>query len=196
MAPMNDVPDVPVWRLTVEQYEQMIVRGILENADEVELLEGWLIPKMGKNPPHGTVIRRLQRLLQGLAGNAWDIHMQDPIKLSDGEPEPDVSVVPHDANDYIDHLPAGDDVGLVIEVADTTLRRDRGIKLRSYARAGLPDYWVVNLSESWIEVYTEPSGPGPQPVYRKRTDYRVGQSVPVRLRGQLVGELAAGDILP
>src|SRR5262245_40342630 len=99
-----------------------------------------------------------------------------PITIDSSEPEPDVSVVRGRPEDYRERRPGREEVGLVVEVADKTLARARASKKRIYARAELPIYWIVNLSERQVEVYTEPTGPAEEPDYRQRQDYQPGDS--------------------
>ncbi len=188
-------PDV-IWRLSVDQYHAMIHMGILTDDDPVELLEGWLVAKMPKNPPHRAVTRLIRQVLERLVPAEWYVDSQEPITTDDSEPEPDVVVVRGETRHYLDRHPGPQDVGLVIEVADTTLQRDRGFKKRLYARAGIPVYWIVNLSDNQCEVYTEPSGPEPQPDYRQRQDYSSSDVMPVVLAGVEVGRIAVRELLP
>jgi Uma2 family endonuclease len=188
-------PDV-IWRLSVDQYHAMIHAGILTDDDPVELLEGWLVAKIPKNPPHRAVTRLIRQVLERLVPAEWYVDSQEPITTDDSEPEPDVVVVRGETRHYLDRHPGPNDVGLVIEVADTTLQRDRGFKKRLYARAGIPVYWIVNLSDNQCEVYTEPSGPEPQPDYRQRQDYGASDDIPVVLVGIEVGRIAVRELLP
>jgi Uma2 family endonuclease len=134
--------------------------------------------------------------LERLVPAEWYVDSQEPITTDDSEPEPDVVVMRGETRHYLDHHPGPNDVGLVIEVADITLQRDRGFKKRLYARAGLPVYWIVNLSDNQCEVYTEPSGPEPQPDYRQRQDYGPSDVIPVVLAGVEVGRIAVQEFLP
>ena len=92
--------------------------------------------------------------------------------------------------------PGAEDVALIVEVADSTLHRDRTTKKRLYAQAGIPVYWIVNLVDRRIEVYREPSGPGEQPDYRQRQDCRSGDNVPLVIEAGEVAQVAAADLLP
>ncbi len=98
--------------------------------------------------------------------------------------------------DYVDRHPAPADLALVVEVVDTTLQRDRMLKQRVYARAGIPRYWIVSLPEQQIEVYSDPTGPDALPVYRERHDYTAEDELPLILAGQEVGRLAAREFRP
>jgi Uma2 family endonuclease len=180
------VPSEPIWRLSVEQYHAMIEAGILTDDDPVELLEGWLVFKMPKNPPHRITTRLLRAALEQLIPVGWYVDSQ--------EPEPDVIVVRGDTRDYLDRHPGAADLAIVIEVADTTLQRDRTTKKRSYARAGVGIYWIVNLSEQQIESYTQPIAA--TAAYQTSTDYRLQDSIPVLIAGVEVGRIAVESVLP
>jgi len=190
------VPTEPIYRLSVAQYHAMAEHGILTEDDPVELLEGWLVQKMTKHRPHARCTRRTRRALDQLVPTGWYVETQEPVTTTDSEPEPDVAVVRGDDDDYLDRHPGPHDVALVIEVADSTLRRDRTTKKRLYARAGIPVYWIANLIESRFEAYTEPSGAARQPDYRQRQEYGPDDEIPVVLDGVEVGRLLVRDLLP
>jgi Uma2 family endonuclease len=174
----------------------MINAGILESGDPVELLDGWLVQKMTKHPPHGVAIGLTGDALRGVLPAGWALRYQDPVTTAASEPEPDVAVVRGNYRDYVGHHPGPADVGLLVEVSDTTLATDRGLKKRIYAKARIAIYWIVNLVDNQIEVYTEPSGPAEPPDYRKHQDYRPGDEVPVIIEGREVGRLRVQDLLP
>jgi Uma2 family endonuclease len=132
-------PDDLIWRLSVGQYHEMIRAGILTSDDPVELLAGWLVYKMPKNPPHRIATRLAQEVLEAVVPTGWYVDAQEPVTLSDSEPEPDVMIVRGETRDYHDRHPGPEDVALIIEVADPTLERDREVKKILYARAGIPD---------------------------------------------------------
>ena len=190
------VPHDLIWRLSVQQYHAMIQAGILTEDDPVELLEGWLVLKMPKSPSHRMVTRLLGKALERLLPADWYVDTQEPITLIDSEPEPDVVVVRGDTRQYHDRHPGSQDVALVVEVADTTLRRDRTLKKRLYAQAGIPIYWIVNLPERWFEVYTQPSGPIESPDYGRRQDFGPADWVPVIIDNSEVGRIAVQQLLP
>lgn len=190
------VPTELIWRLSVDQYHAMIYAGILTKDDPVELLEGWLISKMAKNPPHTVVTLLIRRAWERLVPAGWYVNTQEPITTADSEPEPDVVVIRGEPRHYLQHHPGPLDVALVVEVADTTLQRDRGFKKRLYARAGIPVYWVVNLPESRFEVYTDPSGPTDAPDYRQRQDYGPADAIPFVLERTEVGRIVVQELLP
>jgi Uma2 family endonuclease len=190
------IPAVPVWRLSVEQYHAMLRAGILTSDDPVELLEGWLISKMPKTPPHRATTRLIRQALEQVIPPGWYIDSQEPISTADSEPEPDVVIVRGDTRQYLDRHPGPQDVALVVEVADTTLQRDREFKKRLYARAGIPVYWLVNLPERRCEVYCEPTGPVETADYRQRRDYALQDKMPLILEGGEVAWLQVRELLP
>lgn len=190
------IPPEPVLPLGVEQYHEMIRAGILENGAPAELLEGWLVKKMTKDPPHTLSLGCTFDALSALVGRDWHVRKEDPVTTGDSEPEPDVSVVRGRRRDYSDSHPGPADVGLLIEVADASLDRDRVWKKRIYASARIPVYWIVNLVDRQVEVFTNPSGPGPRPDYAVRHVYRGGQEVPVVLDGEIVGRISVDEMLP
>ncbi|MEZ4729149.1 MAG: Uma2 family endonuclease [Caldilineaceae bacterium] len=191
-TPVEDL----LWRIPVDRYHQMINAGILTDDDPVELLEGLLVQKMPKNPPHHVVTFLVRRTLERLIADNWYIDSQEPITTEDSEPEPDVTVIRGTIFQYVEHHPGPEDTALIVEVADATLRRDRGRKKRIYARVGISVYWIVNLSDLQVEVYTEPDAQGAPPDYRQRRIYRGADRIPVVLDGTEVGQLLVSDILP
>ena len=114
------------------------------------------------------------------------------IPLTDSEPEPDLMVARGDSADYPDSHPKAADVALVVEISDTTLARDRGTKMRMYARAGIPAYWIVDLNESRVEVRTDPGEDG----YRMVTFCSRNDGIPVTIEGARVGAVPVSGILP
>jgi len=123
----------------------MIRAGILTPDDPVEMLAGWLVYKMPKNPPHRIATKLALQALEAVVPAGCYVDSQEPITLDDSEPEPDVMVVRGDTRQYRERHPGVDDVVLIVEIADTTIERDRGVKKAVYARAGIPVYWIVNL---------------------------------------------------
>lgn len=185
-----------VHRFSVRLYDRMIRDGTLTDEDRVELLEGVVYDKMPHNAPHDSSVYRLHtRLLLMLAPLGLVVRCQSAVTFPSSVPEPDVAVVPGPESLYDGARPAAADLLLVAEVADTTLARDRGLKQRVYARSKVPVYWIVNLTDGVVEVYTNPRG-GRAPAYRTRTDYRPGESVPVVAGKKAVGAIAVSELLP
>lgn len=194
-APAASVPEEPLFRFNLDQYHDMIRFGILTEDDPVELLQGYLVNKMPKNPPHSLVTQQTRDELDKILPSGWFLNVQEPVTTEDSEPEPDVSAVRGTRRQFRERHPGPADVGLVAEVADTSLRRDRGSKKKIYARARIPVYWIINLLEQTVEVYTEPSGSGNKADYQQRQDFGLGKKVPVVLDGKVVARLAVRDLL-
>lgn len=185
----------PLYRFRVEQYEKMIEAGVLTSEDRVELIEGIVIQKMTQHPPHAVAIDYALDVLRPLLPDGWRLREQKSIQLSDSAPEPDLVVVRGPLQRYETRHPRPADIAVVIEVADTTLEGDRQAKGRMYARARIAVYWIVNLVERQLEVYTEPKG-GKSPAYRRRTDYRHDAKAPLVIAGSEVGRVPVDDLLP
>ncbi len=147
---------------------------------------------MPKKPAHSFTTQEARDGLAQVLPPGWLVNLQEPITTADSEPETDLAVVRGDRRRFRKRHPGPKDVGLVAEVADTTLQRDRGPKKR--IRALIPVYWIINLAKKNVEVYTEPTGPAPKPDYRQRHDYHHGEEIPLRLHGKEIGRLAVADL--
>ena len=190
-------PPEPVRRFTVDEYHRMLRAGILKEDDPVELLEGWIVPKMSRNPAHDTALALVQAALSAVLPSAWICRGQSAVTTTDSEPEPDVAVVRGPIRRYATSHPSPADAGLVVEIADSTLTRDRTLKARLYARAAVPLYWIVNIPDRQVEVYTDPTGvDAADPAYRQRHDYAAGAAVPLVLEGRVIATLAVAEMLP
>ena len=142
-------------RITVAEYHRMIAAGILGEDERVQLISGTLVAMTPQGGPHARVIQRLNRLLVRAVGDDLVVRPQLPLTLvDDSEPEPDLAVVrARDAESRERHPRTA---LLVVEVAGESLPLDRQAKAVLYARAGIPEYWIVNLAESTVEVHREP----------------------------------------
>jgi Uma2 family endonuclease len=193
ITPTQSIPPLAspeVYRFTVDEYERMA--GVLDDP-RVELIDGYLVRKMGKKPPHIWAVRSILEKLPSLLPPGWTWWKEDPVRIPDfDEPEPDVAVLRGSAEDYRDRIPDASDVAILIEVAETTLDRDRGKKLAAYAKGGIAAYWIVNLVDRRVELYTGPYSDG----YSNRVDFTDGQNVPVVIDGVEIGQIAVSDILP
>jgi Uma2 family endonuclease len=142
-------------RFTRAEYERLIELGVFQPGENIELIGGELIVAEPQNAPHYTAIRKTANALEVAFGPGWYVRMQGPIGLDDdSEPEPDVAVVPGTPDDYARAHPSR--AVLTVEVAQSSLALDRRHKGSLYARAGLTDYWVLNLVDRVLEVYRVP----------------------------------------
>jgi Uma2 family endonuclease len=173
----------------------MIEDGIFAGDERFELLEGWIVEKASRNPPHDGTLNRARRRIERVLPAGWMTRVQMAVTTADSEPEPDVTVVRGDDSDYEARHPGPADTVLVAEVADATLAEDRGPELRIYARAGFVVYWIVNLVNRRVEVYSDPTGPAVSPTYRQQADYLPGQSIPLIVGGTDIGPVPVNDLL-
>ena len=154
-------------RWTRHEYEQLIDHGFLEEDDPIELLDGLLLVKEPPHRPHRTAVLLVAKAVGRAFGEGWFVQTQSPIILDDrSEPQPDVCVVRGSLRDYVDAHPTCPT--LIVEVVQSGLRIARGRKAAAYARAGIADYWIVNLIDRVLEVHREPARPGPA---RRRWGY-------------------------
>jgi hypothetical protein len=185
----------PLYKLSVEQYQRMGEVGILTGRPKIELIEGYLVEKEKINPPHALSLGRISRALHALIPPGWCVRSQMDITLTGSQPQPDAVIAAGDIEDYADHHPGPGDIALVVEVAESTLDDDRTTKLRMYAADRIPVYWIVNLPEHQIEVYTQPRA-GKNPTYRQRQVIAPPDSVSVTIGTTLIGPIPVADLLP
>jgi Uma2 family endonuclease len=192
------VPPAPaesLWRLSVEQYHDMARQGILVDGDPVELLEGLLVKKMTISPSHRLATRLVRVALERVVPPGFYVDAPSPVTLQRSEPEPDVVLVRGTDRDYSQRHPGPADLPLIVEVADSSLRRDQGFKKVIYAKASIPVYWIVNLIDRCVEVYSDPTGASERPDYRLRKDFSETGQVPLVIEGREVAQIPVRDIL-
>jgi Uma2 family endonuclease len=178
-------------RFTVAEYHHLVESGILTPADRAELLEGWIVNKMSQNPPHASTLRRIRRRIDKLLPADWTLCVQAPITLSESEPEPDITLARGDEDQYDTRHPEPGDIGLLIEVADSSVMSDRRYKGELYARAKVPVFWLVNLDSRKIEVYTRPRGGK----YQKQVEHTEEQAVPLLLDGVKIADIPVSELM-
>ena len=137
------------------QYDRLIELGFFQPPDPIELIGGQLLVAEPQGSYHFTAVRAVEEALRVAFGVGWDVRGQGPVALDDeSEPEPDAAVVPGSFRDYVAGHPSRP--VLVVEVSESSLAFDRHHKGSVYARAGLTDYWIVNLVDRVLEVYRDP----------------------------------------
>ncbi len=147
-------PDLKTRRWRRMEYERLVDLGIFM-GERLELLDGLLVVREPQGSPHAAIVTQVGQVLASAFGAGWHVRLHAPLALDeDSEPEPDVAVVAGTPRDYINAHPST--AALVVEVADSSLRLDRRLKGGLYARAGLPEYWVVNLVDGLLEVHRAP----------------------------------------
>lgn len=145
-------PPLPIRRFSVEQYHRLGELGVLTPEDKVELLEGWIVEKMNQRPIHGYIVRLLTELFQRELPSGWVCQCQLPVTTERSEPEPDVAILKGTHTDFRDHHPRGSDCRLIVEVADTSLEKDRA-KVAIYRDAGVQEYWIIDVAGKCLERY-------------------------------------------
>lgn len=176
-------PHPRLW--TKAEYYRLGELGFFE-GQKAELLEGEIVVTSPQNWPHASTVDRVDEVLRNALGSGFWVRSQLPMNLGQIlDPEPDVSVVPGKREDYSDHPTAG---ALIVEVSDPTLEGDRGNKASLYARAGVADYWIVNLVDQQLEVYRNPQ-PEPSHIH----GYAYADQM-ILHRGDSVSTLAAPQL--
>ncbi len=150
---------------TVEEYHQMTRAGIFTEDDRVELIEGEIVEMTPIGSHHAACVRRLNRLFSQQIGERAFVSVQDPIQIGKhSEPQPDLALLRPHQDFYASAHPTPHDILLLIEVADSSLEYDREIKVPLYARAGIPEVWLVDLPEDRVLVYRQPAAQGYQEI--------------------------------
>lgn len=177
--------------ITVEEFHRMGDAGVFPPEDRLELIDGEIVSTTPIGPRHAGCVNRLNRVLLAAIGQALQLTPQNPIVLNDTtEPQPDIVLVRTRADDYSHAHPRPHDVVLVVEVADSSADYDRRIKLPRYARAGIPEVWIVDLASRLIEVYRQPDGD------RFGEQFGAGRGARLDVPGTPGGSVAVDDVLP
>ena len=173
------VAQVRPYRFAVDEFARMGEAGIFTEDDRVELIDGAILKMPPIGPPHAGIVGRLTELLvTRLAGRAY-VSIQKPIRLDrHTEPQPDLVVARRRRSGYTDRHPGADDVFLVVEVADSSLRHDRDQKAPRYGRAGIPETWLVDPAAGTVTVYSDPGPDG----YARAQVRRRGDGLRIALR--------------
>jgi Uma2 family endonuclease len=184
-------------RISVEKFEAMVAAGVFTKRDRVELIEGSLVRKMTKSPPHTVTTGLCLDAIEGVVIPGWHARQEGPVRIPgrDSEPEPDLSVARGNRTEYLKRHPGPEDLALVVEVSDSSVEDDRAMQL-TYGGGGIPACWLVNIPDRQLEVYTEPSGPSTPAGYRRCTVLRPGDHVTFLLDGQSSQPIAVADLLP
>jgi Uma2 family endonuclease len=189
-------PPYPVERLSVEEYQRIIASGLLNPDRNVEFLEGVIVRKVRSSLRHDSAVEKLLEALRPLLPRGWSATANCAIVTRESQPEPDVAIACDKLQDAQSNSPRAADAALVIEVADNSLPYDRRSKGRIYARAAIPYYWVLNLLDGQLEVFSNPSGPVPMPGYQEQRVYRTDDKVSLVIGLDDLGAIRVGDVLP
>ena len=171
------------------EYDRAAVAGVFGPGARLELIDGEILDMTPQGSRHATAFSLVANAVQAAFGPGYYVRMQLPLALADdSEPEPDVAVVEGDVRDYRDTHPRS--ALLIVEVSDDSLRRDRTVKQRLYARCGVPEYWILSLADAHLEVYRDPAEDG----YRTVVVRRAGETVVPLSRP--TATIGVGDLLP
>lgn len=175
---------------TVEEYHRIVEAGALREGSKVELIEGEIYPMAAMGSRHAACVRRINALLGNRMEQGMVVSPQCPVQLDDlSEPEPDIALLKPRADFYESGHPKPEDVLLAVEVSDTSLEHDTDVKLPAYARAGIPEVWIVDLNSRTIKIHSNPESGE----YRSASQAKRGEAFESkRLPG---AEIAANDIL-
>jgi Uma2 family endonuclease len=185
-------PASEVYRIPVSLYDRLVDQGGIAEDEPIELLNGVLVRKMPKGPRHDASSSRCRRAIEGLLVAGWHLRVGCAVRIPEySEPEPDLSIVRGEADDYSERPPEPADVGLIVEIADGSLARDRGEKRDLYASAGIPSYWIVNLVARQVEAHSLPAGGA----YPPATIFGEDESIEFVLDGRSLGRIAVSDLL-
>lgn len=176
MVATMPLSDLPLARITTEQFHAMIQAGIYTEDDKIELIDGLLFKKMSIGSPHAALVNALNFALVRRLGGQAIVAVQNPVAINEySEPEPDISLLKLRSDFYRSAHPGPGDVLLVVEVEGTSLVSDLNAKIPLYAAADVPEAWLVNLNEGTIMVFTKPDGAA----YQEARVFKSGDTLPV-----------------
>jgi Uma2 family endonuclease len=185
-------------RITVDQYHRMSELGLLGEDPRCELIEGVIVAKMSKNPPHILSSDLIDALFHRILPAGFFVSMANPLTLAerDSEPEPDAQVFRGSPRDYKGRRRTQRDSALVIEISDSTYRIDRYRKWVTYAAVGVPFYWIVDVKRNRLEVHSAPKGLGDEACYSRTEIFGPDDEVALILDGAEVARFLVREILP
>jgi Uma2 family endonuclease len=196
-SPVEVTPssDEKPYLISTDEFYRMLESEVFPREARVGLWNGWIYEKTSKTQAHAVASIDATMTLTRALPPGWCLSGENPFTVSENKaPLPDLIVLRGRGKDYLKRRPGAADVGLVVEFSLTSLKIDTGSKLEAYARAGVVAYWVLNLKDNVIHVYTEPIPSEGR--YATVATVGPGESIPLTLDGVLVGPIAASDILP
>lgn len=179
----------------LEDYHRMLEIGILNEGDAIELIDGVMRFKMTKGTRHESTVDKIARRLSRILPDMM-VRVQSAVSFLAHEPEPDIVVAVGPEGRYDDHHPRPHEIALIVEVADSSINFDRGLKKAGYANAGVIEYWVVSIPDRVVDVYTDPTGPEARPLYRVMHQSGLDDSIAVRIEGREIGRIEVREIFP
>jgi Uma2 family endonuclease len=183
----------PLYRMTLEKYESLIASGFFSKRDDVQLINGYVVTRMAESPLHGAVLEAVRIAIGAILLARWHTRSQSGLRIPAqvSIPRPDLAVVRGDWRDYSGRYPEPADTALVVEVSISSLDEDRALA-DIYGKAGIPVYWLVNVDDGQVEVYSDPGPSG----YQTHEVLAPGHGLQVMVDGVEIGEIPVADILP
>jgi len=185
-------------RITVDEYHRIIESGALGEDPRVELLEGMIVSKMSKNPPHNLACDLIQYLMMRLLAPGYFISMGTSMTIEErqGEPEPDAMILRGRIREYAERRRKPADAALVVEISDTSYSEDRSVKWSLYAASGVPVYWILDVNRKRLEIHSEPSGQGDDARFAQTKILGQDDEVPLVLDGREIARFPLREIMP
>jgi Uma2 family endonuclease len=181
-----------VYRLTVDEYDRLAEAGTLADL-RVELIDGFLVRKTIPGPLHARAVDAAYEQIDHLLPPGWWMRVEAPVRIPWFDvPEPGLSIVRGHRVDFRSRHPSPGDFALVVEIADDSLELDRGQKMATYAIGDIPFYWIINLIDRQVEVYSDPL----QGRYQSSRVFGPDQTMPLVIDGEKVGRIAVAELLP
>ena len=183
-------------RFTRLEYERLVEMAVFQPDERLELIDGLLVVREPQDTPHATGVRLAVKVLRGVFGEGWIVDSQLPVALDEySEPEPDAAVIAGDPRDYRQAHPSRP--VLIVEVAESRLAFDRQHKASLYARAGIADYWVVNLVDRVLEIHRDPAAAAAAPYgFHYRSITRLAPPMAVTPLAAPSAVISVADLLP
>jgi Uma2 family endonuclease len=183
----------PLYRMSLEQYESLIATGFFSKQDDVHLINGYVVNRMAESPLHGAICDLIRLAIEVFLVGGWlarsEKGLRIPARVS--IPRPDLAVVRGTPRDYLKRYPDASEAALVAEVSISSLEEDRA-KADIYAAGGIPVYWIIDVDDGQVEVYSNPGPSG----YQSHEVLAPGHVLSVVIDGVVIGEIPVADILP
>jgi Uma2 family endonuclease len=198
LVPKGRLVEPRLYRFTVDQYHRLAELGAFEADDRIELFEGLVLEMPPPGPPHAYGVEASSQLLSQSCPAGWTVRSQQPVTLKSSELQPDTSVVRGVRQDYRRRHPSASDIGLLVEVSESSLDFDQTQKANVYAESGIARYWIIDLVHRQVAVYTDAvpaSGLSPAR-YAHREVFREDEKVPFIVDGRTIVEIPVSDLLP
>jgi len=182
--------------ITIEEYHRGLGQGEYGPPGSVELLEGRVVAKARQSLRHDGAVEKIRDVLAKVVPSGWHLRVAQAILTPGSLPEPDVAIVADALDRHTSRPPRGEEIALVVEAADASLALDRRLKGRVYARAGIANYWILNLIDSQLEVYSNPSGPVQMPGFHEHRVFRGDDKLSLVIGLDDLGMIRIADMIP